>query len=77
MVKGERIDPTSELRCAALLEAVVAVKGPVVVVGQTPQKPTIALSHLSYVEPQKRPELCPPNFLGPYVMGSQSKFRWD
>ena len=58
MAKGEGIDLASGLRCAALPEAVVAAEGPVAVVGQTPQKPTTALSHLPYVGLQECPALC-------------------
>ena len=75
MAKGEGIDPTSGLRCTALPEAVVAVEGPIAVVRQILQKPTTALSHLSYVGLRECPELRPPDSPGPHVVGSQSEFR--
>ena len=74
MAKGEGIDPTLELRCAALPEAVVAAEGPVAVVGQIPQKPATALSRLSYVELRERPALCPLDSPSLHVADSQSGF---
>ena len=77
MVKGEGIDPTSELRCTILPEVVVAAEGPVVVVGQTPQKPATALLHLSYVGLRECPALCPPDSPGLRAVDSQLRFCWD
>ena len=77
MAKGEGTDPTLELRCAALSEAIVAVEGLVVVVGQTSQKPAIALSRLLYVGLRVHPELRPPDSLGLHAVDFQSEFHWD
>ena len=77
MAKGEGIDPTSGLRCGTLPEAVVATEGLVVVVRQTPQKLTIALSHLSYVGLRECPTLYPLDSPGLHAADSQSGFCWD